>query len=196
MFFLLFNLLTSAVAEEAAMSITVESSPYTEVYLNKTKIICDGCEYSDDDSILFVAANAHHRGWLKAGEITAVYNDDTIGYAYPDCDFGRNAIGCTIESGIWMISSTIRSNEKYAGITLVLFDENGVVIGQSSYTRYAKTKIVYEEKVTPPAKTQALGFFPPEGPTTTKVPVTVKVPPILTTNDIHQAMMVLYSSVR
>tara|TARA_R110000824_G_scaffold70902_4_gene181776 strand:- start:4095 stop:4682 length:588 start_codon:yes stop_codon:yes gene_type:complete len=195
MFFLLFNLLTSASAERPAMSITVESNPYTEVYLNKTKIICDGCEYGEDDSIMFVLANQHHKGWLKSGKITAVYNDDTIGYAYPDCDFIKNPIGCTIENEMWMISSTIRANEKYAGITIVLFDETGVVIGQSSYTRYAKTKVIYEEKLSPASQTQTLNYYP-DPPTVTKVPVTVSVPPVLTTNDLHQAMMMLYGSVR
>ena len=218
MWLLLSNLLfaNNAGPEEPTASITVTDSRYEEIYFEEPRVICTvPCSFEQDTSQIFVEANQKHKTWLKVGKVTGIYNDETIKYAYDDCNFKQNPHGCANENGLWVMRTTISVDEGRASINVMLFDENAAMIGQGTFTRFKRTKIIERKKVTqqqmpgtPGAISQcnkadgscATIPFQGRGQTATQTedlePVVIDIPPTLSARDIGQTMIYVYDSVR
>jgi len=211
---LLFSLFSAA--EEPDMSITVTDSQYERIYMMKPKVVCSlPCSYEKDTSIIFVEANRHHRAWYKFGKIKGIYDDETINYAYEECDFKKEPHKCAHENGIWILRTNITIDNDRASINLMLFDENAAVIGQGTYSKFKKSKIMQREKVTrqqmpgqpviitnhnKESGNYATIPIQPQGQNLRQTedlePIVVSIPPNLTAGDIGQAMIMLYDSIR
>ncbi len=205
-----------ALADEPSMTITVTDSKYEEIYFEEPRVICSvPCSFEHDTNSIFVEANKKHRGWLKSGEISGIYNDETIKYAYADCDFKRDPHGCANENGIWVMRTTISVDASRASINIMLFDENAAMIGQGTYTRFKKSRVIQRKKVTqqqapgtPGAISQCnqqsgtCATIPIQGNGQTATqsedlePVVIDIPPTLSAKDIAQTMIYVYDSVR
>jgi hypothetical protein len=214
MLILLFSLLSQA--QEPTVSITVTDSRYEEIYFEKPRVICSvPCSFEQDTSSIFVEANSKHRSWLKTGKVIGVYNDETIKYAYADCNFKLNPHGCANENGIWVMRTTISVDEGRASINIMLFDENAAMIGQGTLTRFKKAKTVERKKVTQqqiPATPGVMSQcdkangpcvtipFQGTGRTVSQSedlePIAISIPPTLSARDIGQTMIYVYDSVR
>ena len=214
MLVLLFSLFTHA--EEPSASIVVSDSRYEEIYFEDPRVLCDvPCSFEQDTSTVFVEANRKHRTWLKTGKVTGIYNDETIKYAYDDCNFKINPHGCANENGLWVMRTTINVTAEKASINVMLFDENAAMIGQGTFIRYKRTKIIERKKVTqqqvpgmPGSLSQcnkangscATIPFQGRGQTATQTedlePVVIDIPPTLSARDIGQTMIYVYDSVR
>lgn len=214
MLILLFSLFVHA--EEPAASITVTDSRYEEIYFEKPKVICAiPCSFEQDTSSIFVEANRHHRAWYRHGKIAGIYNDDTIKYAYGDCDFKKDPHGCAFENSLWIMKTSISMDVERASISIMIFDETAAVIGQGTLTKSKKTRVVQRQKVTQqqmpgqpmtisncnketndcaviPVQPNAQSFSQAED----LEPVVVDIPPTLTARDIDQAMIMAYDSIR
>lgn len=196
--------------------IIVSDTVDEEIYFQKPSVICDEpCHFEQDTSIVFVEANRKHRAWLKERKIRAIYNDETVEFNYPDCDFKLNTFKCANQTGMWVMQTSIVINDKVATINLVLFDESGVVMGSASYSNSKTRTVVPKKKVTqgqvPQLPTTITNCDPrlgscntatvPTAPVITREeedldPAIVKTAPTLTHRDISQAMIYLYDSVR
>jgi len=201
---------------ETHAQITVTDSMYEEIYFEKPRVTCSvPCSFEQDTSSIFVEANSKHRSWLKAGKVTGIYNDETIKYAYADCDFKINPHGCANENGIWVMRTTISVDEGRASINIMLFDENAAVIGQGTFTKFKKVKTIERKKVTQQQIPATPGVMSQcdktNGPCTTipfqgsgrmisqsedLEPIAISVPPTLSARDIGQTMIYVYDSVR
>ena len=174
------------------LSITVEEGRDIAIYMQEPKIVCNSCNYKDDTSVLFVAANRHHRAWFKNGTIHAVYNQDTIGLRYPDCDFKKDTYKCIQENSVWLLRSAIVVDESQISLSLLLIDDTGAVKGQASHVKHTKTQIVNKEK-----NVKSIGGVVGSGyEAREKEPVVIKIQPVLTDRDIAQTMIMLYDSIR
>lgn len=219
MWLLISNLLfanDSGNSEEAAAHIVVEDGRYEEIYFEEPRVMCETpCSFDQDTSSIFVEANSKHKTWLKAGKVIGVYNDETINFAYDDCNFKQNPHKCANENGLWVMRTTISINKDRASINIMLFDENAAMIGQGTFTRFKRTKVIQRKKVTqqqvpgqPGVATQcnkntgACGTVPFQGngQTATQTedlePVVIEIPPTLSARDIGQTMIYVYDSVR
>ncbi len=214
MLILLFSLFTHA--EEPRASITVTDSRYEEIYFEEPRVKCSvPCSFEQDTSQIFVEANAKHRTWLKAGKVTGIYNDETIKYAYDDCNFKQDPHGCANKNGLWVMRTTISVDEGRASINVMLFDESAAMIGQGTFTRFKKTRIVERKKVTQQRVPGSPGSieqcnkadgscatipFQENGQTATQTedlkPIVIDLPPTLSARDIGQTMIYVYDSVR
>ena len=213
---LLFLLNIFAAAEEPTATITVTDSRYEEIYFEEPSVMCTTpCSFDQDTTSIFVEANSKHRTWLKNGKVTAIYNKDTVGYTYDDCDFSKNAFKCANENGLWVLKTTISQDAERASINLMLFDENAVMIGQSTYTRFKKTKIIQRQKVTQqqaPGRPMSVSNCNQAAGSCATIPIqtngqsarqtedleptVIDIPPTISARDIGQAMIMLYDSVR
>jgi len=174
------------------LTITVEATRNPEIYMEPTKVICDSCSYTDDTSALFVAANRHHRTWFKEGSVHAIYNRQTVGLKYPECDFEKATYQCMQENGVWLLKSTITVDKEKASLNLLLISHDGRVMGQSTYVSHKKTQIVHREK-----EIKSLGGIPGTGyEASEKEPVVIEIRPVLGSGDIDQAMIMMYDSIR
>ena len=205
-----------AYAEEPALSIVVSDTRYEEIYMEEPRVICEmPCAFDQDTSLIFVEANRKHRTWLKAGKVSTVYNDETINYAYEDCNFKKEPHKCASENGIWVLQTTITQDSERASINFILFDDSAAVIGQSTFTRFKKQNVIKRQRVTQ-HQTQGSGgvatkcdeqsgacaTIPIQGQgnrvsqTEDLEPTIIDIPPTISARDVGQAMIMLYDSVR
>ena len=89
---------------------------------------------------VFVEANRHHKSWLTTSKVTGVYNDETIKYNYPGCDFKKEPFKCANENGIWVMKTTFTQDAERASVNVMLFDENATMIGQGNLCKVQKNK--------------------------------------------------------
>tara|TARA_A100001515_G_scaffold103175_2_gene83788 strand:- start:123 stop:782 length:660 start_codon:yes stop_codon:yes gene_type:complete len=219
MLFFFFSLFL-AYADNPDMCIVVSDSKHDEIYMESPSILCDtSCIFDVDENLIFTEANRKHRTWYTKGKIGAVFNEETVRVAYPECDFKKRTFACAQETGMWVLRTTIIQNNENASISLILFDENAIVIGQATVSKNKKVQIVQRQK-----KTVSQGPNQPmsistqncnqslnncqgnsfsgyqQGPGQTVVedlePTVIEIPPVLTTRDLGQAMSILYDSIR
>ena len=215
MLFLLFSFLT-AKAEEPAATIVVTDSRYEEVFFEDPRVMCSSpCSFDQDTSTVFVEVNRHHKSWLKNGEITGIYNEETIKYNYGDCDFTKDTFGCANQNGLWVIRTTISQDAGRASINVMLFDETAAMIGQGTYTKFKRTRVIERKKVTQRQVPGTPGSiskcnkadgscatipFQSSGQTQSQTedlePIVIDTPPVITARDIGQAVIMMYDSVR
>ena len=219
MWFLLSSLLFANGDEknsDAHAHIVVEDNRFEEIYFEEPRVICEGpCSFEQDTSTVFVEANRKHRTWLKSGKVVGIYNDETIKFAYEDCNFKLNPHGCANENGLWVMRTTINVSPARASINIMLFDENSAMIGQGTFVRFKRTKIIERKKITQQQTPGAPGAISqcnktdgscatipmqrnPQVSTQTEdlEPVIIDLPPVLSARDIAQAMIYVYDSVR
>lgn len=214
--FLFFIGISDSGAQEPNMSITVNASRYQEVYMEDPRVICTTpCSFDQDTSLVFLEANRKHKTWYKKGNITGIYNDETIGIAYSDCDWRRNSLKCANDNSVWVLRTIIMQNEDKASINVMMFDETGVMIGQGTISRNKKVTIVERQRTTQQqAPGQPMSItncseqsgncatipITPQGQTATQVedlePSIVTIPPVLLDRDVGQAMIHMYDSIR
>ena len=135
---------------KADLTIVVEDRLHEEIYVEPPNMFCeDECPSQNwVKNAVFIEAARKHKSWLKFGEVGAVYNSDTIQIAYEDCDFRRESLKCGQQKGVWVLRTTVVVTNEKAGIQLMLFDENGVLIGQGTDEVTKKTTIIERRKVT------------------------------------------------
>ncbi len=214
MLILLFSLFSNA--EDYNASIVVSDTRYEEIYFEEPRVLCEvPCSFEEDTAVVFVEANKKHRAWLKSGKVTGIYNDETIKYAYDDCNFKLDPHGCANTNGLWVMRTTITVTKAKASINVMLFDENAAMIGQGTYTRFKKTRVIERKKVTQQRVPGAPGTMsrcnqltgicsalPLQGGSQTATqsedlePVVIDIPPTLLDRDIGQTMIYVYDSVR
>ncbi len=210
---ILLGILFAAASEP--MEIVVTDTVEEEIYFEDPVVMCDEpCHYENDISAVFVQANSKHKSWLKEKTVRAVYNSDTVNINYPDCNFKTNVFKCANETGMWVMRTRITIDKDVASINILLFNENGVVIGQANRVSTKKRTIVEKERVIEeqiqPLPTTITNCDPrvngcitiptQPAPIVTKEtedlePAIIKTRPILSNRDIQQAMIYLYSSV-
>jgi len=178
------------------------------------KVMCQTpCSFNQDTSTVFLEANRKHRTWFRGGNISGVYNSETIGITY-DCDWKRNSFKCAQDHGVWVLRTTIVQNKDKASINVMLFDESAAMIGQGSISREKKVKIIEKQKTIQqqmPAQTMTATNCPDGTNTCTTIPVTqqgqttnqiedleptvIEIAPILLDRDVGQAMIHMYDSI-
>ena len=213
---LLLSFLSAVFAQEPALTITVTDSKYEEIYMEDPRVICSvPCSFDQDISLIFVEANRHHKQWLKHGKISGIYDDETIKHAYEDCNFKTNPHGCARENGLWVMKTTISIDSERASINIMIFDDTAAMIGQGTYTRFKKTRVIERTRVTQQraagitAKVEncnkdtgncaTLPIGIPGGSishTEDLEPVVINIVPTLTARDVGQTMIMAYDSIR
>jgi len=95
-------------------------------------------------------ASMHHRAFYRKGSIGSVYDKDTLNFLYPsdDCNFVKTPLQCAANDGLWTLMTYVNKGEERAAVRLLLYDDNGEIIGQSSVVNKKKTIIIKHKKVT------------------------------------------------
>tara|TARA_B100000282_G_scaffold291125_2_gene262970 strand:- start:348 stop:1034 length:687 start_codon:yes stop_codon:yes gene_type:complete len=213
-----------ATAGEPLMEITVESHQDFEVYVSPTKIINNTeISYELDETSVFGHTVDDVKWIQKKGlygyetidEDVFVYNQDTIKYAWLDCDYSKDAKKCAYDNGHYILESYITFNKEQVTVRLILFDENLVPVAQATSTNTRVVKVTPREKTTRQVG-QAFGGQQRQCDTTScsiqpnriggstyaqtikedLEPSVVIIEPKLLDKDIKQASMRLWTSVR
>ena len=200
-------------------TITVVDSRYEEIYVEDPRVISnDTSNYEHDVTVIFTYMNALHKTWFKPGKIGAIYNSETIEFSGTECNYKKTSLKCAHEEGLWVLRTVITEGDEQASINLLLFDDTGVVIGQSNYTVKKKTRIITKQKKTVtqgPNQPVSVGSQNCNQSTGTcrassytgiqngsvsattedLEPTVIEIKPRITDTSIHQAVIMLYNSV-
>jgi hypothetical protein len=141
----------------------------------------------------------------------SVYNDTNISFLYNDCDYTKYPLGCSIDHNHWMLQPIITLDKDRHTISLLLYNEHGEVIAQSSKGKKRKVKILNKKSNTiSVGKEEASGVdyeynkyrvkipiaAAPIKKTEELEPIRIEEKPLLTEYEIHQAVMMLCLSVK
>ena len=149
MFWLLF-ILGLGVAEEPAAEIIVEAHRDLEVYVAPIEVIVstnlENIEAEVDDSAAFAYSSMYRhnakikneRGAYEPVELNhdriKVYSEDTIVYAWEDCNYKIKPLKCSIQNGHYYLETTVHVDDNELVVRAMLFDQDAQVIACLLYT--------------------------------------------------------------
>lgn len=110
------------------------------------------------------------------------------------CNYYKEAITCGKKNSHWTIVPSITTEELHANFNLMLFDNDGEIIASSSVPVWGFIQLLPQYKITTvkentmfgPSQKQVLEQYPPKRK---------KVPPLITSQHISDAIMLLFLSI-
>lgn len=110
------------------------------------------------------------------------------------CDYRKEAITCGKRNNHWTIIPSVTMEELHANFNLTLFDDEGSIIASSSVPVWGFVQLLPQYKITTvkentmfgPSHKQVLEQYPPKRK---------KVPPLITSQHISDAIMLLFLSI-
>ena len=208
-------LLTSLLfAGEPSMTIVVEASKDIEFYVAPIKVRNYTQETSvemviDKDAAFTYAGNyarnikvSNGRGGYEPPSITGhkvmVYNDRTIKYAWEDCDYEKDALGCSVQNSHYYLETIVTVDDNQLVVKTTLYDPQAQVIVSSSTTDDKIVRWIRQQEIT--VTQQSGGLM--GGDTTTihkpkeELPLKWEIPHSLTDRMIQQLMLGTFVSIR
>tara|TARA_Y100000593_G_scaffold76507_1_gene141421 strand:- start:2363 stop:3073 length:711 start_codon:yes stop_codon:yes gene_type:complete len=134
-----------AAAEEPAAEIIVEAHRDIEVYVAPIEVIVatdtENIEASIDSSAAFTYSSSYSHNaqierssgrayepvGLNHGKIK-VYSEDTIIYAWDNCNYKIKPLGCSIENSHYYLETTVHVDDNELVVRAILFDMDAQVI--------------------------------------------------------------------
>ena len=226
-----------AVAEEPAAEIIVEAHRDIEVYVAPIEIIVatdvENIEAEIDENSAFAYSSMYshnadvknERGayepvGLNHGKIK-VYNEDTIVYAWEDCNYKIKPLKCSVQNGHYYLETTIHVDDNEIVVRALLFDSDAQVIAMGTSTnrkiiRWIKQQEIQQQQTLYNQNVQGMqrncgetscsttGGSVTTGPmstvTTTKpkeeLPLKWTIPHRLLNKHVQQAMLLMWCSTR
>jgi len=194
--------------KDGVPELIVNDSIHEKIYIQKPIIKqTDSKAFFNNEEEIFVYMNMH--GHLIDKNIS-IYNDLNIGFLYGECDYRRSPLRCSVENNHWMLQPIITLNKDRHTISLLLYDEEGKVMAQSSMSKKRSVKIINQKS----SVSSSLGgqslcntggckglrprFAPPQanGLLEKTEPIKLEQKPTLTGFEIQQAVMSLCLSVK
>ena len=222
MFFLLCSLLSLA-DESVNMEMEVISSQYKEIYVMPPKVKQDGKEVTKFDYEPVVMSkmvmSRKTANYYYDANIEGIYSIDTVSIIGGDCDYENKPLQCSSENSHHVLKTDIQITDQKAYITMTLFDEDLVPIASSIVSKKLRRKIIPRKKntttITPngigfgsntstscrdqqPCSIQNRGVVAPRNTTGFSTeelePTIINFPAIIDSNDVSQAVQLLYSN--
>ena len=134
-----------AVAEEPSAEIIVEAHRDIEVYVSPIEVIVatdvENIEAVIDSSAAFTYSSSYSHNaqierssggayepvGLNHGKIK-IYSEDTIIYAWDDCNYKIKPLGCSIENNHYYLETTVHVDDNELVVRAILFDMEAQVI--------------------------------------------------------------------
>ncbi len=224
MFFLLCSLLSMA-DESVNMEIEVISSQYKDIYVMPPKVKQDGKEVTKYDYEPIVMSkmvmSRKTANYYYNANIEGIYNIDTVSILGGSCDYEEKPMQCTSENSHHILKTDIQITNQKAYISMTLFDEDLVPIASSIVSKKLRRKIIPRKKRTTTVTPNGVGFgsntsmtcrdkqscsirnrgiVAPRNTTGFSTeelePTIINFPAIIDSNDVSQAVQLLYSNLR
>lgn len=198
MLFLYF--VVSLLFAEPSETIVVEGHKDLEVYVAPTKIVnhTEDIEAIIGDHVVFGYASTQNRQAtyknITGDKQFKVYNEDTIGYAWNNCDYKKDAKKCSYQNGHYLLETHITIDTHELVVAMYLFDENMQVVSMGVVTDSKTIRWIRQQEIT---VTQSQGML---GSQTTihkpkeELPLKWEIPHYLINRHIQQASKLLWWS--
>ena len=161
--FLLMFLLGYAFCEEPAMTIEVVASTDIEVYVAPIEVIVSTAVENIEAEIDPTQAFAYSsRFWHNAKVKNArgiyepvkmhhdrifVYSEDTIQYAWEDCDYKLKPMACSMKNGHFYLETTVHVDDNELVVRAILFDPHAQVIAMGTSTDRKIIKWIKQQEI-------------------------------------------------
>jgi len=86
-------------------------------------------------------------GWEKV-EKPRVFGRDTIKYAYPDCNYRREPLDCSIKNGHYYVETIVTFNDDQLIVRAILYNKEGIIVHASSRTDEMIVNWIKQQEVT------------------------------------------------
>ena len=148
-------------AEEPTESIIVEAHRDFEVYVAPPKIKNEAPEIEGvigDYSIFGYTAIHSKQAKIKNSPVSAepltlnhdpfkVYNEDTIKYAWENCDYSKDAKACSYKNNHYLLETYITIDRHQIVVEMFLYDEDLQVISRGSYSSKIQIKWIKQQAI-------------------------------------------------
>jgi len=88
-----------------------------------------------------------HGGYERAVK-PRVFGRDTIEYAYPDCNYRREPLGCSIQNGHYYVETIVTFNDDQMIMRAILYSPEGTIIHTASRTDEMIVNWIKQQEVT------------------------------------------------
>ena len=152
-----------AVAEEPSAEIIVEAHRDIEVYVAPIEVIVstnlENIEAEVDPTAAFVYSSMYshnakienERGAYEPVELNhdkiKVYSEDTIIYAWEDCNYKLKPLKCSIQNSHYYLETTVHVDDNELVVRAILFDQDAQVIAVGSSTDRKIIKWIKQQEI-------------------------------------------------
>jgi len=213
-------LLTSLLfAQEPAMTMVVEASRDIEFYVAPIKVhdytsenIVIEATVDKDAAFTYMGSYIRNikistgRGGHAPASITGhdvkVYNERTIKYAWEDCNYKRDPLGCSIKNSHYYLETIVTVDDNQLVVKATLYDSDAQVVLSSSRTDDKIVRWIKQQEITVRQEQQQGGLLGGSGQTTTihkpkeELPLKWEIPHTLTNKMIQQLILGTSASIK
>ena len=209
----MFWLLTSLLfAQEPSMTMVVEASSDIEFFVAPIKVH----DYTSEDIIIETVIDkdaaftylgsyirnikvSNGRGGYEPASLTGndvkVYNERTIQYAWQDCNYKRDPLGCSVKNSHYYLETIVTVDDNQLVVKATLYDPEAQVVISSSRTNDKIIRWIRQQEITVRQEQQQPGLLGGGGQATTihkpkeEMPLKWEIPHTLTNKMIQQLIL-------
>lgn len=213
-------LLTSLLfAQEPSMTMVVEASSDIEFFVAPIKVH----DYTSEDITIETVIDkdaaftylgsyirnikvSNGRGGYEPASLTGnevkVYNDRTIKYAWEDCNYKRDPLGCSVKNSHYYLETIVTVDDNQLVVKATLYDPEAQVVISSSRTDDRIIRWIRQQEITIRQEQQRPGLLGGGGSATTihkpkeEMPLKWEIPHTLTNRMIQQLILGTSASIR
>jgi len=213
-------LLTSLLfAQEPAMTMVVEASRDIEFYVAPIKVhdytsenIVIEATVDKDAAFTYMGSYIRNikistgRGGHAPASITGhdvkVYNERTIKYAWEDCNYKRDPLGCSIKNSHYYLETIVTVDDNQLVVKATLYDSDAQVVLSSSRTDDKIVRWIKQQEITIRQEQQQGGLLGGSGQATTvhkpkeELPLKWEIPHTLTDRMVQQVILGTSASIK
>lgn len=131
-----------------------------------------------------------------AGVEMMVYNERTIRYHWPDCNYKKDPLSCTVANSQYFMETIITIDDNQLVVRATLYDSDAQVVSSSTKTddkivrwiRQQETTVIQQQGF---SGSQTITHKPKE-----ELPLKWEIPHMLTDNLIREVMIGLWTGIR
>ncbi len=131
-----------------------------------------------------------------------VYNERTIGYHWPDCNYRRDPLKCTIANSQYFLETIITVDDNQLVVRSTLYDSYAQVVTSSTRTDDKIVRWIKQQETTVVVNQQNGGMLGGGGTTTTihqpkeELPLKWEIPHMLTDKMVRDTVIGLWTGLR
>ena len=213
-------LLTSLLfAQEPSMTMVVEASSDIEFFVAPIKVH----DYTSEDVTIETvidkdAAFTYLGSYMKNIKVSngyggyepitlndtsvKIYNERTIQYAWENCNYRRDALGCSVKNSHYFLETIVTVDDNQLVVKATLYDPSAQVVISSSRTDDKIIRWIRQQEITIRQEQQQGGLLGGSGQATTihkpkeELPLKWEIPHTLTNRMVQQLILGTSASIK
>lgn len=210
MIYLFLLILSLVYAEEPSTTMIVEAHRDLEVYVSPTKVInlskhteaiVDEHSSFGYNSLYWKGAKFKDPNYGVYERVTIhtnmnVYNEDTIQYAWDNCDYSINPRNCAWKNNHYILETTIIADDHEITVRMVLFNSDMQIVGMGIVNERSRIKWIRQQETTAYQQSGLLNNSTIVSKPKEELPIKWLIPANLFDSHIQQASVRLWTGLK